>query len=354
MDFNLTEDRRMLSDTLGRYLNDQYSLEHRNSVAYDTPFYDPAKWQELAELGVFAALAHEEAGGFGGAGGDISIVFEAMGKTLVCEPVLALLMASRLLSAAGKDQSSLLDGSTKYGVALSEPDAPYDLTDIAASADASHKLTGRKSAVYGAHVADRILVAARREGQLNLYEVAATDVEIISYGMIDGGGAGEVLLDNTASELILENADAAIQDAMDAGVVALCSEAVGAMEVAYDMTVDYLKQRKQFGRTIGSFQALQHRAVDMLTEIEQARSLTIKAAAELGGAEASRYASMAKNMIGRAGRQIAEEAIQMHGGIAMTWEYGVSHYAKRIIMIDHQLGDTDYHLARIMADLNTA
>jgi alkylation response protein AidB-like acyl-CoA dehydrogenase len=152
----------------------------------------------------------------------------------------------------------------------------------------------------------------------------------------------------------LENAGAAVQDATDAGVVALCSEAVGAMEIAYDMTVDYLKQRKQFGRTIGSFQALQHRAVDMLTEIEQARSLTIKAAAELGGAEASRYASMAKNMIGRAGRQIAEEAIQMHGGIAMTWEYGVSHYAKRIIMIDHQLGDTDYHLARIMADLNTA
>ena len=354
MDFNLTEDRRMLCDTLRRYLSDQYGLEHRNSVAYQAPYYDDTKWRELAELGIFAALATEEAGGFGGAGGDISVVFEAMGKALVCEPVLPVLMASRLLYAAAKDQSGLLDGSVKYGVAVSEPDAPYDILDITSSADASHKVTGRKSAVYGAHAADRILVAARRNGQVNLYKVIAKDAKIISYGMIDGGGAGEVLLDNTSAELILENADAAVQDAMDAGVVALCSEAVGAMETAYEMTVDYLKQRKQFGRTIGSFQVLQHRAVDMLTEIEQARSITIKAAAELGGPDASRFAAMAKNMIGRAGRQIAEEAIQMHGGIAMTWEYGVSHYAKRIIMIDHQMGDTDYHLARIMSDLSAA
>jgi alkylation response protein AidB-like acyl-CoA dehydrogenase len=117
------------------------------------------------------------------------------------------------------------------------------------------------------------------------------------------------------------------------------------------VTVDYLKQRKQFGRPIGTFQVLQHRAVDMLTEIEQARSITIKAAAELDGPDAARYASMAKNMIGRAGRLIAEEAIQMHGGIAMTWEYPISHYAKRLIMLDAQLGDTDYHLAQTMTAL---
>ena len=121
--------------------------------------------------------------------------------------------------------------------------------------------------------------------------------------------------------------------------------------MCYDMTVDYLRQRKQFGRPIGSFQALQHRAVDMLTEIEQARSITIKAAAELDGAQASRYASMAKNLIGRASRLVAEEAIQLHGGIAMTWEYPVSHFAKRLVMLDHQLGDTDYHLSKIIDDL---
>jgi alkylation response protein AidB-like acyl-CoA dehydrogenase len=126
------------------------------------------------------------------------------------------------------------------------------------------------------------------------------------------------------------------------------------MDVTYQITVNYLKQRKQFGRPIGSFQVLQHRAVDMLTEIEQSRSITIKAASELKGPNASRYASMAKNMIGRSARLIAEEAIQMHGGIAMTWEYAISHYAKRLIMIDHQLGDTDFHLNRVIGMLNTA
>ena len=120
------------------------------------------------------------------------------------------------------------------------------------------------------------------------------------------------------------------------------------MEVTHATTVDYLKQRKQFGVPIGKFQVLQHRAVDMLTEIEQARSITIKAAAELGGDDASKYASMAKNLIGRAARLVAEESIQMHGGIAMTWEYAVSHYAKRLIMLDAQLGDTDYHLSQVM------
>ena len=121
------------------------------------------------------------------------------------------------------------------------------------------------------------------------------------------------------------------------------------MQLAHDTTVDYMRQRKQFGVPIGKFQVLQHRAVDMLTEIEQARSITIKAAAELDGDQASRYASMAKNMIGRAARLVAEEAIQMHGGIAMTWEYPVSHYAKRLVMLDHQIGDTDYHLSQVMA-----
>lgn len=352
MDFNLTEDRRMLSDTLIRYLAEQYQIEHRNSVAYDAPYHDPSKWTEMAELGVFAALADEAVGGFGGAGADIAVVFEALGRALSCEPALPLLMASRLLSATGQDQAALLEGTERYAVAISEPDAPYDLIDISTTARNDHRLSGRKTSVYGGNIADHILVAAKAGDCLNLYQVQATDAEIISYGLIDGGGAAEVLLDNTKANLLIENAQPALQDALDAGIVALCSEAVGMMDVTYQMTMEYLRQRKQFGRPIGTFQALQHRAVDMLTEIEQSRSITIKAASELGEKSASRYASMAKNMIGRSARLVSEEAIQMHGGIAMTWEYSISHYAKRLIMLDHQLGDTDYHLNRIMADLN--
>ena len=354
MDFNLTEDRRMLSDSLNRYLGDKYPVEHRNRVAYDLPCHDPEKWDEIAELGALFALAPEEAGGFGGSGFDISVVFEALGRALCPEPVLGAAMAARILTKLGADQEALLSGATKYAVALAEVDAPYDLSEMACTARASgdgHALSGRKTSVYGGQVADVFIVAAMLDGAPALFGVQAGDAEVVGYPMMDGGGAAELLLDGTPGKLLAADAGAIVQDAINAGIVALCAEAVGAMDVTHATTVDYLKQRKQFGVPIGKFQVLQHRAVDMLTEIEQARSITIKAAAELDGPDAARFASMAKNMIGRAARLVAEEAIQMHGGIAMTWEYPVSHYAKRLVMLDAQLGDTDYHLSRIMADL---
>ncbi len=351
MDFNLTEERQMLADTLGRFLSEQYPVEHRIKVAYEAPYHDPALWDQLVELGALYALAPEDAGGMGGSGFDISVVFEALGKALCPEPVLGALMASRLLAAAGADQEALLTGVTRYAVGITEIDAPYELDQIATVASAKgdgFTLSGRKSTVYGGQVADVVLVAAKHGDGLGVFAVNASDANVTGYGMMDGGGAAEVLLDDTPATLVLSDAEAALQDAVNAGIVALCAEAVGAMEVTHATTVDYFKQRKQFGIPIGKFQVLQHRAVDMLTEIEQARSITIKAAAELGGDDASKYASMAKNMIGRAARLVAEESIQMHGGIAMTWEYAVSHYAKRLIMLDAQLGDTDYHLSQVM------
>ncbi|CUH65431.1 Acyl-CoA dehydrogenase [Thalassovita gelatinovora] len=352
MDFNLTEDRQMLADTLNRFLAEQYAVEHRNKVAYDAPFYDPSKWDQLVELGVLFALAPEDAGGFGGTGFDISVVFEAMGRQLTPEPVLGALMASRLLVSAGEDQEALLAGATKYAVGFTEIDAPYELEYIACTASAKgegYTLSGRKSTVYGGQIADTFLIAAKLDGKVALFEVQAADANVTGYAMMDGSGAAEVQLDDSPARLLMADAADAMEDAINAGIVALCAEAVGAMDVTHATTVDYLKQRKQFGIPIGKFQVLQHRAVDMLTEIEQARSITIKAAAELGGEDASRYASMAKNLIGRAARLIAEEAVQMHGGIAMTWEYPISHFAKRLVMLDAQLGDTDYHLGRIMA-----
>lgn len=351
MDFNLTEDRQMLADTLGRFLGGEYPIEHRIKVAYETPYHDPALWDQLIELGALYALAPEDAGGMGGSGFDISVVFEALGNALCPEPMLGALMASRLLAAADVDQEALLTGATKYAVGITEIDAPYELDQIASVAtakDDSFTLSGRKSTVYGGQVADVVLVAAKHDNGLGVFAVNASDANVTGYGMMDGGGAAEVLLDDAPAALLLADAEAALQDTINAGIVALCAEAVGAMEVTHATTVDYLKQRKQFGIPIGKFQVLQHRAVDMLTEIEQARSITIKAAAELGGDDAARFASMAKNMIGRAARLVAEESIQMHGGIAMTWEYTVSHYAKRLIMLDAQLGDTDYHLSQVM------
>lgn len=351
MDFTLTDDRRMLKDTLSRYLSDKYGMEHRNKVAYEAPYHDPAKWAELAELGALFALAPEDKGGFGGQGFDISVVFEELGRALCPEPVLGSLMAARLLGAAGGELEPLLSGEVIHAVAVDELDAPYDPADMAATAEAKgdgHVLSGRKTAVYGGQAAQVFLVAAMLDGKPALFEVQAGDAQTVTYGMMDGGGAAELMLDATPAKLLLADATAALADAQNAGVLALCSEAVGLMEVTHAITVDYMKQRKQFGVPIGKFQVLQHRAVDMLTEIEQARSMVIKLASELDGPEAGRFAAMTKALIGEAARLIAEEAIQMHGGIAMTWEYPVSHYAKRLVMLDHQLGDTDHHLGRVI------
>lgn len=353
MNFEQTEDRRMLSDTLTRYLSDRYTIADRNRIAYAAPFHDPARWDELAELGMVGALVPEAAGGFGGDGFDIVAVFEALGRALCPEPYLPALMASRLLVAAGADQSTLVDGSQRFAVGLAEIDAPYDPAGMQATARADadtggYRLTGRKCAVYGGQVADVLLIAARLDGRPALFRLEAAQTQVAGYGMIDGGGAAEVLLDDTPARLLLADAGSALASALRAGRLALCAEAVGAMDAAYAIMLDYLKTRRQFGVPIGSFQVLQHRTVDLLTEIEQARSITIAAAAAMDEPDGDLKAAMAKNLIGRTARLVAEETVQMQGGIAMTWEYAASHYAKRLVMLDHALGDTDQCLTEVM------
>ncbi|PTW54350.1 alkylation response protein AidB-like acyl-CoA dehydrogenase [Breoghania corrubedonensis] len=344
MNFDLTEDRQMLSDTLRRYLSANCVIEKRNEIAYSAPFHSPQCWSEMAELGIPGALVDEAHGGYGGTGFDIAVVFEELGRALCPEPFLGTLLASRLLLAAGADQQDLIDGSVRYAVAISELDEPYDPAFMIASATRSgegYALEGRKTAVYGGHVTDVLLVAAMLDGRPAVFSVEAKSAALTSYGMIDGGGAAEVVFDATPATLLIEDAGKALDDMFAAGRLALCAEAVGAMDVAYTLLLDYLRTRKQFGTAIGKFQALQHRAVDLLAEIEQARSITISLAAALGSDEAMPRSAMAKGLIGRVARLVAEETIQMQGGIAMTWEYASSHYAKRLVMIDHQLGDTD-------------
>ena len=354
MEFHLSDDRRMLADSLARFLAEHCPVEKRAELAYAAPFHDPAALEGLVELGVLYALAGEDQGGMGGTGFDIAVVFETLGHALCPEPVLPALLAARLLSAAGADLEPLLTGSVRYAVGLGELDAPYDLSGIATEAQQTGdgwRLTGRKSVVYGGQVADRFLIAAQGPSGLGVYEVAAREAQVVGYGMIDGGGAAEVILEDTPAAQVLANAGAALQGALDAGALALAAEALGAMEATNAVLVDYLKTRKQFGQPIGAFQALQHRAVDLAIEIEQARSIVIRAADGLDGPDGSRRVSQAKHLVGRIARLVAEEAIQMHGGIAMTWEYPVSHFAKRLVMIDHQLGDADFHLERLMAAL---
>lgn len=357
MDFSQTEERQMLQDTLTRWLAENYDAAQRLKHAYDAPFHDVNAWAALCELGMLQALVGEDAGGFGGTGFDLMAVFEPLGHANCPEPVLGALMAARLLEAAGADLEPLLSGARRYAVAIGEPDAPYSLDHLTARAAAQGegwRIEGRKSAVYGGNDADTLLVAAQTGTGLALFEVQATDTEILPYGMIDGGGAAELTLSATPARLLMADARAALDAALDAGRVALCAEAVGAMDRTLEMLVDYMRQRQQFGQPISKFQALQHRVVDLAIEAEQARSITILAAAKLGTDGAPRFVSMAKNLIGRAGRKMAEESVQMTGGIGVTWDYPGAHLAKRLVMIDHQLGDTDWHLQRVMAGAPSA
>ena len=347
MNFTPTEDRRMLSDTLRRYLADKYPFETRSKLAYDAPFHSPEKYAELAELGVIGAFLTEEQGGFGGSGFDIATVFEELGRALCPEPMLGTLMVVRALAGLGQDAlvEEIVAGTKRPAFAVFEPEAGERLQDIRASFS-NGKLDGQKAVVYGAPGADLIVVAARGDAGIGLYATEAA--EIAEYAMVDGSGAGTVLLDGAEATCLAKDCEAVIEAALDAGRLALCAEAVGAMDVQQATTVDYMKQRSQFGRPIATFQALQHRVVDMATEIEQARSITILAASHLGGEGRARYVAMAKNLVGRTAEMISEESVQLHGGIGMTWEYPGAHYAKRLTMIDHQLGDAQTHLHRLM------
>lgn len=352
MDFNLFEDHQMLADTLRRYLSDNYLIEARNNDAYAAPYHSEKTWAGLAELGVIGAFLPEEQGGFGGGAEDVSVIFEELGRGLCAEPVLGALLGLRLLADNGREDlvAAVIGGEKRVALAVYEPNVACDLAHIEAKARRDGdlwRLSGRKSAIYGGPGADHLLVVARTDQGLGLFLVETPD--LIAASMVDGGGIADLVMDDLPAECLSPDCAAQIEDALDLGRIALCAEAVGAMARIIDMTVDYLKQRMQFGRPLASFQALQHRIVDMLVELEQARSITIRAVADFGSADQARSTSMAKNLIGRAATHVAEEAVQMHGGIGMTWEYPGSHYAKRLVMIDHQLGDRNDHVLRMIA-----
>ena len=367
MNFEHTEDRRMLSDMLRRFVAEQYDFATRERHARMAQGYNPEFWRRYAELGAIGALFAEEHGGLGGAGFDISLVFEAL------EPCLDALMVGSAIARAGSPaQREALDGLIAGGItaalAAAEPTSGYALNDVRTRAERSGDgwvLNGAKAVVTGGEHADLFLVSARTAGAdddesgISLFLVSAgtPGVTARGYDLIDGGRAAELAFENVAlgADSLLGEAGAGhalLEHATGRGILALCAEAVGAMDCARDATLEYLRTRRQFGVPIGSFQALQHRMADVLLEIEQARSAVINAAAALDHpdrATRERALSAAKYTIGRIGTLVAEESIQLHGGIGMTWELPLAHYAKRLVMIDHQLGDEDHHLRRYIA-----
>lgn len=352
MDFSISQDHQMLADSLRRYFSDKYPSELRNKAAYCAPFHSPEVWTDLAELGVIGAFIDEGHGGFGGSAQDVAVVFEEVGRALCCEPLLGALMGARLLALSGQDQAveDIVAGTARAAVAIFEPGVVCNLGAISTEArqlGGEWQLFGHKNAIYGGPGADLVLIAAHAGGKIGLF--LAQSPEMQAAPMIDGGGIGDLVMDGLAAACICEDASAMIEDTLDLARIALCAEANGAMDRLITMTTEYLKQRQQFGRPLATFQALQHRLVDMVMELEQSKSITIRAVASFGSDDQARHVAMAKNLIGRAGTKISEEAIQLHGGIGMTWEYAGSHYAKRLVMIDHQLGDRHDHAGRLAA-----
>ena len=369
MNFQHTEDRQMLADTLNRFITEQYGFETRDRIAQSPEGFSKELWARFADLGIIGALFKESDGGFGGDGFDIAVVFESLGRGLVVEPFLGTLIAGQAIARAGRDThktllTKLIDGAAIAALAHDEPGSHYELSLVSTRAvrnTGGWALTGAKAVVQHGEGADFLIVSARTSGAddaeegISLFVVPrdAADLTIRGYRKIDGGRAAEVILNDVriSNDALLgeEGAGFALLEySIGFGILALCAEAVGAMDVAKEFTLDYLRTRKQFGVAIGSFQALQHRMADLLLEIEQARSAVINAAAAISAERVTRERALsaAKYSIGRIGTLVAEECIQLHGGIGMTWELPFAHYAKRLVTIDHQLGDEDHHLDR--------
>ena len=375
MDFDLSDEQRLLKDSVERLLADRYGFEQRRVYAGTPEGWSREIWAHYAELGLLGLPFAEEHGGFGGGPVETMIAFEAFGRALALEPYLAtVVLGGGVLRHGGSEAQHaefvprIADGSHVLAFAHSEPGARYDLADVSTRArrdGASWVLDGQKGLVIHGDSADTLIVGARTAGSrrdrhgigLFLVDAGAQGVSRRGYATQDGQRAAEILLDGVrvGGEAVIgdpENALPVIERVVDEAIAALAAEAVGAMAAMHELTVDYLKTRRQFGVPIGSFQALQHRAVDMLIALEQARSMAYLAtmmAGEEDVSERRRAMSAAKVQIGRSGRFVGQQAVQLHGGIGMTMEYKVGHYFKRVTTIDLLFGDADEHLARLAA-----
>ena len=370
MDFDLSDDQRLLKDSVDRLVADRYGFEARQGYRAEPGGYSAGLWSALAELGLLGLPFAEDEGGFGGGPIEVGLVMEAFGRALVVEPYFpTVVLCGALLrhGAAAPMRASLLGpvmgGTATLAYAQAERQARYSLNDVATTArqdGARWRIDGQKGLVLNGDSAATLLVSARVSGGqrdrhgIGLFAVDARAPGVMrqGYPTQDGLRAAEVTFDDADALPLHDTLDAlpAMERAQDEAVAALCAEAVGVMEAMHALTVDYLKTRKQFGRPIGENQALQHRAVDMYVALEQARSMALYATMLAGSedeTERRRATHAAKVQIGKSGRHIGQEAIQLHGGIGMTMEYSVGHYMKRMTMIERGFGDTQTHLSAL-------
>ncbi|MDJ0909901.1 MAG: acyl-CoA dehydrogenase family protein [Woeseiaceae bacterium] len=372
MDFSLNEIQSMLADSIEKFIENDYDFETRQAHSGSDKGYSEDVWGTFAELGWTAVPFSEEDGGFDGGPLDVMVVMERFGRGLIVEPWLANIILAggalrRVATAEQKERwlAPIIGGEVQATLAFTEPQARYTVSDIATTATADGDdwvLSGSKGVVPNAGNADLLIVPARTSGEqtdtdgITLFAVdaKADGVTVISYPTVDGLQAGEVELENVRAAAVLGEVGqgfATLDAIVDDATLAVCAEAVGIMETMMSKTVEYSKNRVQFGVPIGSFQALQHRMVDMLTACEQSKSLLMWATMvhTQGGEDAKRAISSIKYMIGTAGLKVGEEAVQLHGGMGVSWELDIAHYFKRLAAIGQMFGNADWHLDKLAA-----
>ena len=374
MDFSFTEEQTLLRNMVQSFVQDNYDFDSRMKIVRSEEGMSREIWGQFAELGLLAAPFSEEMGGLDGGPIETMVIMEELGRGLVVEPYLpTIVLCGGILSRHASDAQKeahlpgIIGGEDVWALAYAEPQSRFNPADVLTSAKADgdgYVLNGTKAVVAAAPWASKLIVSARISGDqrdsdglgLFIVEKSASGVSTQDYPTVDGNRAGEVTLENVtvgADALIGDagNGLALLDEALDYGIGAVCAEAIGHMKCLNDATVEYCKTRKQFGVPIGSFQVLQHRMVDMFMEYEQSVSMTYMVNMKLTESEAERKkaAAGAKVQIGKSGRFVGQEAVQLHGGMGMTEELNVGHYFKRLTVIDTQFGNVDHHLKRFAA-----
>ena len=369
MDFNFTDEQTMLRDSVSRYLANTYTFDARMAAVNGDIGWNPGVWKAFAEeLGILGAPFAEAHGGLGGGAIENMIVMEEIGKALVIEPYLqTVVIGGGFLKAAGGALADevipkIIDGSAVIAFAYAEPQGRYNLADLRTTAKkdgAGYVLNGHKAVVYAAPWATHFIVTARTGGSVRersgvsvfLIPANAPGITRRDYPTVDGARASEVYFENVAvgaETLIGAEGEGLplIEQVVDEATAAVCAEGAGVVRKLHEGTLDYSRQRKQFGKAIGEFQVLQHRMVDIFMEVEQAVSMTLMATLRLDEPDRAKHVSSAKNKISRGARFVGQNAVQIHGGIGISNELAIGHYFKRASMIESQFGDADYHLRR--------
>ncbi len=371
MDYTLSDEQRLLQDSVTRFVTDKYSLDIRRTLVSSEEGFSLENWNTFAELGWLAIPFSEDSGGLGGGPVEIMVLMEAFGRGLVVEPFVSnILLGAGILEALGTEaqKSQILPGviaGTEFiSLGHVEAQARFNLGDVLTTAQlekGGYRISGQKIVVFGGDKADKFVISARSAGQqrdnegisLFVIDSKAPGVSLRGYQTIDGFRAADIKLDNVIvdKDAILGKEGEALstlERIADQATTAVCAEAVGIMDSLHEQTLEYLNTREQFGVKLGTFQALQHRSVDMFIACQEARSMTYLATLSLNKprSERIRAVSAAKSHIGNAGRLVGQEAVQMHGGMGMTEELAVGHYFKRLTMIDTMFGNSDHHLER--------